>query len=408
MFVFKVVFILHQMYNNTQIIHRTKQCIAAGHHLYPPNTGEGYNHNRCCCQGTEQGEMHVSSHQLKVAIVGSTGYGGVELIRFLQHHPNVTITSVISASSSGKPISEQFPHLNGMLDMVLDGVDPQETASKAELVFLATPSGVSSELVPQYLEAGLKVIDLSGDYRLKDTNQYEKWYKHKPAPADVLAEAVYGLCELKDNDVRDVRLISNPGCYSTASLLGLLPAVEAGWVNTDTIIIDAKSGVSGAGRGTSLTSHYAEMNENFKAYKVNKHQHIPEIEQVLSEVANKPVQVTFTTHLVPMTRGIMSTMYMKTDGGHSEQEWIDLYRNYYKERPFVRVRSAGQWPATKEVTGSNYCDIGFALDERTGRMTVISVIDNLVKGAAGQAIQNLNLMMGWEENLGLNMVPVYP
>ncbi|WP_411343949.1 N-acetyl-gamma-glutamyl-phosphate reductase [Paenibacillus sp. WLX1005] len=350
----------------------------------------------------------MSSDQLKVAIVGSTGYGGVELIRFLQHHPQVEIASVISASSSGKPMSDQFPHLNGLLDMELDGVNPAETAQKADLVFLATPSGVSGELAPQYLEAGLKVIDLSGDYRLKDAAVYEQWYKHTAPQADVLAEAVYGLCERKGASVAGQRLISNPGCYPTATLLGLLPGVDAGWVDTNTIIIDAKSGVSGAGRGTSLTSHYAEMNENFKAYKINKHQHIPEIEQVLGEVAGKPVTVTFTTHLVPMTRGIMSTMYMTATGNHSEQDWIDLYRDYYKDRPFVRVRSKGQWPSTKEVAGSNYCDIGFALDERTGRMTIVSVIDNLVKGAAGQAIQNLNLMMGWDENLGLNMIPVYP
>ena len=184
--------------------------------------------------------------------------------------------------------------------------------------------------------------------------------------------------------------------------------MEAGWIDPSTIIIDAKSGVSGAGRGTSLTNHYAEMNENFKAYKLNKHQHIPEIEQVLGNITGSPVTVTFTTHLVPMTRGIMSTMYASLVGEHSDQDLVDLYRKYYENRPFVRVREPGIWPSTKEVQGSNYCDIGFAVDPRTGRLTIISVIDNLVKGASGQAIQNMNLMMGWEENLGLNMTPVYP
>jgi len=352
--------------------------------------------------------MSVNPVKTKVAIVGSTGYGGVELIRFLHQHPEVKITSVISASSSGKPMSDQFPHLIGVMDMDLDGVDAAETAQKADIVFLATPSGVSSKLVPQYLEAGLKVIDLSGDYRIKDSSTYEEWYKHDAPDAASLEEAVYGLCELKGNDVHGKRLISNPGCYPTATLLGLLPGVEAGWLTTDSIIIDAKSGVSGAGRGTSLTSHYAEMNENFKAYKVNKHQHIPEIEQVLGAAAGKPVTVTFTTHLVPMTRGIMSTMYGSTSGNHSEEEWIELYREYYRDRPFVRIRKQGQWPSTKEVAGSNYCDIGFALDARTGRITIIAVIDNLVKGAAGQAIQNMNRMMGWAENTGLSMLPVYP
>lgn len=202
--------------------------------------------------------------------------------------------------------------------------------------------------------------------------------------------------------------ISNPGCYPTATLLGLIPALKAGWIKHDSIIIDAKSGVSGAGRGTSLMVHFAEINENLKAYKINKHQHIPEIEQVLTEIAGEKVTVTFTTHLVPMNRGIMSTMYAGMNGNYSEQDFVELYREYYEGRPFVRVRGAGVVPATKEVSGSNYCDIGFATDARTGRVTIVSVIDNIVKGAAGQAIQNLNLMMGWEETRGLGYTPVYP
>ncbi|MBO2944830.1 N-acetyl-gamma-glutamyl-phosphate reductase [Paenibacillus sp. F411] len=350
----------------------------------------------------------MAEQHIRVAIVGSTGYGGVELIRLLQHHPNVEITSVISSSSSGVPISDGFPHLTNIIKRNLDGVDPAEMAERADLVFTATPSGVSAKLVPQLLEAGLKVVDLSGDFRLKDGAAYEKWYKHDAPDADVLASAVYGLCEIYGEQVREVDFISNPGCYPTATLLGLIPALKAGWIDHSGIIIDAKSGVSGAGRGTSLTTHYAEINENFKAYKVNKHQHIPEIEQVLSQESGQEVTVTFTTHLVPMTRGIMSTMYAPLRGHYSEEDFIQLYREYYKDRPFVRVRSQGIWPSTKEVSGSNFCDIGFAVDERTGRVTVISVIDNVVKGAAGQAIQNLNLMMGWEESLGLAFTPVYP
>lgn len=348
------------------------------------------------------------NNKLRVAIVGSTGYGGVELIRFLQHHPHVEITSVISSSSSGESIAVGFPHLTGVIDRPLDGVDPVEIAGRADLVFTATPSGVSAKLVPGLLEAGLKVIDLSGDFRIKDGSVYEEWYKH-PAPSDeLLQQAVYGMCELYGEEVKEKAFISNPGCYPTATLLGLVPAVQAGWIDPSSIIIDAKSGVSGAGRGTNLAYHYAEMNENFKAYKLNKHQHIPEIEQVLGHVAESPVTVTFTTQLVPMTRGIMSTMYASLVGEHTDQELVDLYRQFYENRPFVRVREPGIWPSTKEVTGSNYCDIGFSVDPRTGRLTIVSVIDNLVKGASGQAIQNLNLMMGWEENLGLNMTPVYP
>jgi N-acetyl-gamma-glutamyl-phosphate reductase len=202
--------------------------------------------------------------------------------------------------------------------------------------------------------------------------------------------------------------ISNPGCYSTTTLLGLYPAVEAGWINPDSIIVDAKSGVSGAGRGLSLGSHYSEINENFKAYKLNKHQHTPEIEQVLSKAAGRPVITTFTTHLVPMTRGIMCTIYASQTEKRTVADYIALYREYYAGRRFVRIRPEGQWPATKEVWGTNYCDIGFAADERTGRITIVSVIDNLVKGAAGQAIQNLNLIMNWDETLGLQFTPAYP
>ncbi|WP_028559293.1 N-acetyl-gamma-glutamyl-phosphate reductase [Paenibacillus pinihumi] len=348
------------------------------------------------------------SNQINVAVVGSTGYGGVELIRLLEAHPLVEITSVISSSSAGAPIAEGFPHLTEIRTELLDGVDAAVISSKAELVFLATPAGVAAQLTPQMLEAGLKVIDLSGDLRLKSAALYEQWYKKPAAEPVLLEQAVYGLAEVYGSDVQGEALISNPGCYPTATLLGLIPAVAAGWIDPATIIIDAKSGVSGAGRGASLGTHYSELNENFKAYKINKHQHIPEIEQVLARVTGKPVVTTFTTHLVPMTRGIMCTMYATISGEHSTQAFIDLYRRYYEGRKFVRVRPEGQWPSTKEVSGSNYCDIGFAVDERTGRVTIVSVIDNLVKGAAGQAIQNLNLMMGWDEALGLNFVPVYP
>ncbi|MBP2001762.1 N-acetyl-gamma-glutamyl-phosphate reductase [Paenibacillus shirakamiensis] len=350
----------------------------------------------------------MSGHQVKVAIVGSTGYGGVELIRFLLEHPQVEIVSVISSASAGAPITDGFPHLTNIVVQNLDGVDIQEIAKKADLVFTATPSGVSSKLVPQLVEAGLKVIDLSGDFRLKDGATYEEWYKHTAPEADLLEKAVYGLSEIYGHEVVGQSLISNPGCYSTASLLGLIPALSAGWIDPSTIIIDAKSGVSGAGRGTSLTVHYAEINENFKAYKINKHQHIPEIEQTLAGIAKQPVTVTFTTHLVPMTRGIMSTMYATLTGFHTEKELVELYTQYYEGRRFVRIRPEGQWPATKEVLGSNYCDIGFSVDSRTGRVTIVSVIDNVVKGAAGQAIQNMNLMMGWDETLGLRNAPVYP
>lgn len=348
------------------------------------------------------------STAVKAAIIGSTGYGGVELIRLLASHPKVEVTSVISSSSAGAPIAEGYPHLTEIRTDLLDDVDPALIKSKADVVFIATPAGIATKLTPSLLAAGLKVIDISGDHRLKSRAEYETWYKKEAAEQQYLDQAVYGLCEVYGDAVRGVDLVSNPGCFPTATLLGLIPAVKEGYIDPATIIIDSKSGVSGAGRGASLGTHYSELNENFKAYKVNKHQHIPEIEQVLSDVAGKKVITTFTTHLVPMTRGIMSTMYATVTGGHKLVDFISLFRNYYEGRPFVRIRGNGTWPATKEVFGSNYCDIGFAYDERTGRITIISVIDNLVKGAAGQAIQNLNLMMGWDETEGLKFVPVYP
>lgn len=343
--------------------------------------------------------------------MGSTGYGGVELIRLLLNHPKVTISSVISSSNAGEALTAGYPHLQSLLPVdTLDGVDPQQMKEKADIVFAATPSGVSAKLVPQLLEAGLRVVDLSGDFRLKDRNAYETWYKHEAAPQEAIDRAVYGLTEIYGDQVKGADFVSNPGCYPTATTLGLIPAVEEGAIDRGTIIVDAKSGVSGAGRGLNLGSHYAEMNENFRAYKVNKHQHIPEIEMVLSERAGEPVLTSFTTHLVPMTRGILCTMYasIADDKFLSEDAWIELYRSYYAGRKFVRVRNKGAWPATKEVWGSNFCDIGFSVDARTRRVTIISVIDNLVKGAAGQAIQNMNLMMGWEEEAGLLAAPVYP
>jgi len=352
--------------------------------------------------------MSENQQKLRVGIVGSTGYGGVELVRLLLTHPLVDITSVISSSSAGELFSEGYPHMTEIITAPLDAVDVELIRSKCDVVFTATPSGVSTELAPKLLDAGLKVIDLSGDFRLKSGAVYEQWYKKKAADDAYLQRAVYGLAEVYAEEVAGADFISNPGCYTTTSLLGLIPAVKAGWIDPDTIIIDAKSGVSGAGRGVNLGVHYSEVNENFKAYKVNKHQHIPEIEQVLSREAGRDVVVTFTTHLVPMTRGIMSTMYGEINGSRTEQDFIELYREFYKGRPFVRVRDAGKLPATKEVYGSNYCDIGFAVDARTGRVTIISVTDNVVKGAAGQAIQNLNLMMGWDETLGLRLAPVYP
>ncbi|MDO3412061.1 N-acetyl-gamma-glutamyl-phosphate reductase [Saccharibacillus sp. CPCC 101409] len=350
----------------------------------------------------------MSNGKIKAAIVGATGYGGAELIRLLHHHPYAEVCCVLSSSSGGTPLSASFPHLTNIIELELEAIEPAVLKNKADVVFLATPAGVSAELAPKLLEQGLKVIDLSGDLRLKDGAVYEKWYKRSPAANDMLERAVYGLSDVYGERVSGQPLIANPGCFPTATLLGLIPAVKEGWIDPATIIIDAKTGVSGAGRGTGLGTHYSEINESVKAYKVNAHQHIPEIEQVLTETAGREVVVTFTTHLIPMTRGILSTIYASVDDTRAAQDFIDLYRTFYADRPFVRIRENGILPATKEVSGSNYCDIGFSVDERTGRVTIVSAIDNMVKGAAGQAIQNLNLMMGWDEAEGLNFIPVYP
>jgi len=344
----------------------------------------------------------------RAAIVGATGYGGVELVRLLLRHPMVEIASIYSSSNAGSPFADSYPHLNTIVTDRLEAIDVGSMKEKADVVFLATPHGVSAELTPKLLDAGLKVIDISGDFRLKRGEVYEQWYKRPPAQAAYLERAVYGLCEVFGEEARGADLIANPGCFPTATSLGLAPLLANRWIDPATIITDAKTGVSGAGRGLGLMYHYSEINENTLAYKVNRHQHTPEIEQTLSRVAGQDVTITFTTHLLPMTRGILATSYAALAQPRTDEEAVDLFRRYYEGRPFVRIRPAGQYPATKEVYGSNYCDIGVSVDKRTNRITVISVIDNLVKGAAGQAVQNLNLMMGLDESTGLAFTPVYP
>ena len=346
--------------------------------------------------------------EMKAAIIGGTGYGSVELIRLIQKHPYLEVGSVVSNSKAGFGFSETYPHLSEIMDQPLETFDAKRLSVMNDITFLATPSGVSSKLVPQLLEHGMKCIDLSGDFRLRSGAEYETWYNHPPADEQYLEKAIYGLSEIYSEKIKNANLIANPGCYPTASSLGLLPILKSQLADKNSIIIDAKSGVSGAGRGLSLTAHYAEINENFKAYKLGKHQHIPEIEQVLTDESGDPITVSFTTHLVPMTRGIMCTMYVNLKEKISTKKVIDLYKQFYQDSHFIRVRPEGTIPSTKEVSGSNYCDMGLHVDERTNRLTIISVIDNLVKGAAGQAIQNVNLMNGWDEQTGLTDIPMYP
>lgn len=346
--------------------------------------------------------------KMKAGIIGGTGYGAIELIRLIHKHPNLQVGSVVSNSQSGNSFSETYPHLSGIINQKLETFDADYLSENNDIIFLATPSGVSSKLVPQLLEKDMKCIDLSGDFRLRSAKEYETWYKHPAAEEKYLNQATYGLSEIYPEEIKAASLIANPGCFPTAASLGLLPVLKTKLADESSIIVDAKSGVSGAGRGLALTSQYAEINENLRAYKMGSHQHIPEIEQVLTDESGAPITISFTTHLVPMTRGIMITAYVNLTEIISTSDVIDLYNEFYKNHPFVRVRQEGNIPSTKEVSGSNYCDIGLHVDPRTNRLTIVSVIDNLVKGAAGQAIQNLNLMNGWDVRTGLDSIPMYP
>ncbi len=345
---------------------------------------------------------------MKAAIIGVTGYSGIELVRLLENHPYVNIQSIHSSSQVGALLTESYPHLVNHIVLNLEEIDTSKIAENVDVVFMATPSGISSKLAPKLIEQNIKVIDLSGDFRLQDPKVYEKWYKKEAASSEELKKAVYGLSEWNKEEIKSASFIANPGCYPTATLLGIAPLIKHNLIEENSLIIDAKSGVSGAGRHVSLGTHYAEINENFKIYKVNEHQHIPEIEQVLNRWNDNVNAITFSTHLVPMTRGIMATIYANVKSNVTAESLIELYKTSYENSPFVRIREEGNFPATKDVYGSNYCDIGVAYDNRTGRVTVVSVIDNLVKGAAGQAIQNLNIMMEIDEKTGLHRVPVFP
>ncbi|GIN70338.1 N-acetyl-gamma-glutamyl-phosphate reductase [Bacillus sp. J14TS2] len=344
---------------------------------------------------------------MKIGIVGATGYSGAELLRILQVHPEFSITSLYTSSQHGKNIEEHYPHLTGLIPQKLEEIDPAKMAKETDLIFLATPSGIASKLAPQLVENGCSVIDLSGDFRIKNQAEYEQWYKKEAANSFWLEEAVYSLPELNREKAKGARFISNPGCYPTATILGLAPLVQEKLLTENSIIIDAKSGVSGAGQSASLATIYSELNENLKVYKVNQHQHIPEIEQMLGNLGYES-PITFQTHLVPMTRGIMATIYGNIDTKVTKNEIWELYQQAYADEPFVRLRKLGTFPTTKEVAGSNFCDIGIDFDERTSRVTIVSVIDNLMKGAASQAVQNANIMFGFDETLGLQFSPVYP
>ncbi|EJQ15080.1 N-acetyl-gamma-glutamyl-phosphate reductase [Bacillus cereus] len=344
---------------------------------------------------------------MKVAIIGATGYGGIELIRLLEQHPYFSIASLHSFSQVGEFITNVYPHFRNILVHTLQEIDAEKIEKEAEIVFLATPAGVSAELTPKLLAVGLKVIDLSGDFRMKDPLTYEQWYKRAAAKEEVLRKAVYGLSEWKRSEIQNANLIANPGCFATAALLAILPLVRSGMIEEDSIIIDAKSGVSGAGKTPTTMTHFPELYDNLHIYKVNEHQHVPEIEQMLAEWNRETKPITFSTHLIPISRGIMVTLYAKVKREMEIEQLQKLYEETYERSTFIRIRTQGEFPSPKEVRGSNYCDMGIAYDERTGRVTVVSVIDNMMKGAAGQAIQNANIVAGLEETTGLQHMPLY-
>ncbi|MFC4077432.1 N-acetyl-gamma-glutamyl-phosphate reductase [Salinithrix halophila] len=343
---------------------------------------------------------------MKVAVIGSTGYGSAELIRILEQHPHVEIGALISSSRAGEELSAAFPHLSH-LAIDLEEWDAGRIAERAEAAFFAAPAGVSSRFLPELAEQGVSVVDLAGDFRLR-AGEYKEWYGKEPAPEKWCNQAVYGLSEWMGDQIRQARVIANPGCYPTAALLILLPLLRTGAAVQGPLVIDAKSGMSGAGRALKPGSLFCEVNENLFPYKVGSHQHTPEIERYAGEIGGQPIPITFTPQIVPMNRGILTFVYAPAASGWTTKKLREMLADTYAGHPFVRLRSEGEWPRTKQVQGSNFCDIQAQVDSRTGMIVAAAAIDNLMKGAAGQAVQNLNLMMGWPETAGLQLHPVYP
>lgn len=341
---------------------------------------------------------------IRVGIVGGTGYTGVELLRLLAQHPQVELRVITSRSEAGSAVSTMFPNLRGYVDLAFSDIDPK-LLRQCDVVFFATPNGTAMTMVREMLNAGVRVIDLAADFRLKDASMWEQWYGMPHACPELLAEAVYGLPEMNRLQLRDARLVANPGCYPTAITLGFLPLLEAGVVDRLHLIADAKSGVSGAGRKVELGLLLSEAGENMKAYGVSGHRHLPEIRQNLAQIVKQDVGLTFVPHLTPMIRGIHATLYAGLQGDVNVQA---LYENRYDGEPYVDVLPAGSLPETRSVRGSNTCRIAVHRPQQGDIVVVLSVIDNLVKGAAGQAVQNLNILFGLEENMGLQGIALLP
>lgn len=345
---------------------------------------------------------------VKVGIIGSTGYAGQEIVRILLRHPEAKIVWYGSRSYIDRRYSEVFGNMFQIVDDICKGENMSELASRVDVIFTATPQGLCGSLVNEEILSKVKIIDLSADFRIKDVEKYEKWYGIHHESPDFIGEAVYGLCEINREDIKKARLIANPGCFPTCSILSVYPLAKEGIIDMDTLIIDAKSGTSGAGRGAKVQNLYCEVNENIKAYGVATHRHTPEIEDQLSYASGENVILNFTPHLVPMNRGILVTAYAKLKKQVSYEDLRKLYDKYYQNEYFVRVLNKDVPPETRWVEGSNFVDVNFKIDPRTNRVIMMGAMDNLVKGAAGQAVQNMNLLFGFKENLGLEMPPVFP
>ncbi len=342
-----------------------------------------------------------------VSIAGATGYTGLELIRLLLKRPDIQIETLTSEKYAGKTIAEVFPSLAGQAEFPLTKLD-DDIAKSCDILFLALPHTVSMAKMPAFLNGDCRVIDLSADYRLKDADSFAAWYKTPHKNPENLSRAVYGLPELHRAEIKPAKLVANPGCYPTSVILALAPVIKTDWVDPHSVIADCKSGISGAGRGASLGVHFSERNEGVSAYNIAEHRHTPEMEQELSLLAGQEISLTFSPHLMPMTRGMLSAVYINLKTEVGLEEVAALYREFYKDEPFVRMLQTGSYANTKFVAYSNYCDIGLQIDRRSNRLIITSAIDNLVKGASGQAVQNMNIMLGLDETTGLDSPAIFP
>lgn len=345
---------------------------------------------------------------IKAGIIGSTGYAGGELVRILTGHKEVEIKWYGSRSYIDQNYADVYRNLFQIVDAKCMDDNMDALADQVDVIFTATPQGLCASLINEEILSKTKVIDLSADFRIKDVSVYEEWYKIEHKSPQCIEEAVYGLCEINREKIKKARLVANPGCYTTCSILTAYPLAKEGLIDMNTLIIDAKSGTSGAGRGAKVANLYCEVNENIKAYAVGSHRHTPEIEEQLGYAANETVKLSFTPHLVPMNRGILVTEYASLKKEVTKAEIREIYETYYGKEPFIRILDDGVCPETKWVEGSNYVDIGFQIDPRTNRMILMGAIDNLVKGAAGQAVQNMNLLFGYKEQEGLELIPMFP